>query len=209
MSEPELDSLIVQHLADLDRTTLRIGLIQGLVLEALCEIVAEWAEENGWHADFKMAEDGIWFADCWLAPRGWRTKDSKKEDAYDAWFELDAGAGDDQEWREGQDTWFLTRLCRVGFGQVGLKFKTDLRKGRAWKQAFAQMGEIVKDTKFAPDAEYSFFLPFNLEAAALARALEEENVGSALEPFSSILEELRRALPAFDNVVQHLRPEVT
>jgi hypothetical protein len=207
MSRPELDSLIVQHLADLDRTTLRIAQLQGELFEAMKRAVERWCEENGWRADFSYDQGGHWPDEPWLAPLEWRTAGSDDEGDFDAWFQLDVGEKDTEAWVEGEDFWFITRLCRAGVGQTGFRFKTGLKKGRAWKQAFARIEPLVKETSFHADSTPSLFLPFALDPVALSRAIEQENLDLALGPLMDALRELARTKAAFTEAIRRLRPE--
>ena len=207
MSSPELDGLIVEHLADLDRTAARISGIETVVFTAMGEKAETWAKKYGWVSDFDYPEGG-WFGwGAWVAPPDWRTADTlPTAKKFDGNFYLSCGAGDTEDGKDGEDRFFLTRLCRVGAGQIGLRFdRPDFVKPKQWKQAVPRLAELVRHTRFVLDENPSFFLPVTIEAAALAQALRDEDIGAALAPFEVALEALVAAKPAFDQVLQLLR----
>lgn len=207
MSSPELDGLIVEHLADLDRAAARIDGIEAAVFTAMGEKAGVWAKKQGWVSDFDWPEDGWDAWPAWVAPQGWRTADtSTADDTFDGSFVLSVGGGDTEVGKAGEDWFYLTRLCRVGVGQLGLRFaRPSFVKPRQWKQALPRLAELVRNTRLVVDEEPSFFLPFKIEAVALAQALREEDPNAALGPFEAALDSLLDAKPAFDQVLQHLR----
>jgi hypothetical protein len=200
MSSPELDGLIVEHLADLDRAAARIGGIEAAVYAAMGKRAQEWAKQYGWVSDFDYPEGG-WpkRTPPWVAPPEWRTADTPVDDnKFDGKFLLDH--------RNSEDCFSLTRLCGVGVDQVGFWFtRPDSMKPRQWRQAFHRLAEFVRDTRFVVDEEPSFFLPFTIEASTLAQALRDEDIDAALGPFEAALDFLLDAKPSFDQALQHLK----
>lgn len=203
MATPELDGLIVEHLADLDRATARIEGLQSEIFTAIGKRAENWARKQGWAADFIYPKGGWSDWEAWVAPQEWRTADTA--DDVDAWFELRVGPGDTEEGIEGEDWYYLTRLCGVGVGQMGLMFKSDIAKKNQWKKAFPHVAELVAGTGFVASADRSLFLPFRIDPADLAVALREEDPDAALDPFEAALDTLLKAKPAFDRVIQELR----
>lgn len=210
MTSPELDALIVEHLADLDRSAARIEGIQRTVFSAMGRKAEDWAKKHGWANDFRYPEGG-W--DEWenrVAPEDWRVPGSASEDdRFFAWFELAVGAGDTETGKDGEDWFYLTRLCRAGVGQLGLVFRQEgLVKPRQWKQAFhgpERLVDMVSGTRFIADARPSFFLPFASDATSLAAALRDEDPEAALSFFDTALDALLAAKPAFDRVIARLK----
>lgn len=204
---PELDGLIVEHLADIDRAAARIDGIQTVVFTAMGERAEEWARRQGWVSDFSYPKGGWDDWEAWVAPPEWRTADTAADgDEFDAWFTLGVGAGDTEEGNEGEDWFYLTRLCRMGVGEIGLRFKPDgIARPRQWKKAFPRLAELVSGTGFVADREPSLFLPFAIDPGDLATALRDEDPDAALGSFEAALDALLKAKPAFDRVVQQLR----
>ncbi|WP_424139651.1 hypothetical protein [Roseomonas chloroacetimidivorans] len=212
MSSPELDGLIVEHLADLDQAAIRISGIETAIFTAMGQRAKEWAEGHGWVSDFDYPEDDGWDDWAkWVAPPDWRTADTAVENSkFDGKFELSLGDGDTGWGQAGEDWFYLTRLCRVAAGQIGLRFsRPDFVKVPRWKQAIPRIREIVTHPSFiviTASKEPALFLPFKIDAAALAAALRDEDPGAALGPFETALDTLLDTKPAFDQVLQHLRP---
>ena len=208
MIQPDLDSLIIKHLVDIDRTAMRLNVIEEELFAAMAEMAEDWAEKASWAGDCSYHRGGGWDGwDFWIAPSEWRTRGPPEHsDEFDAWFALDVGAGDTEEGLEGEDWFYVTRLCGIGFGKVGLRFVPDgVAKRRQWKQSFGHVGQMVAGTPFEADARPSLFLPIKLNQLALVEALKDEDLAAALDPFKETLNALLAAKSAFDQVVQFLR----
>ena len=206
MPSPELDGLIVEHLAEIDRAAARINDIESAVFTAMGNRAERWAEKHEWVADFSFPKSGWSYWESWVAPPGWRTAGTASNgNDFDARFVLEVGAGDTGEGLDGEDWHYLTRLCGVGIGQVGLRFKVAGVKPRVWKKTFPSLAEFVSETGFIADTVPSFFLPFAIEPGELAKALRDEDPDAALGPFESALNKLLTSKKAFDSVVQQLR----
>ena len=212
MSSPELDGLLVEHLADLDQASARIFAIQKVVFTAMGERAREWAERNGWcGGEFDYSDDGGWANwDAWVAPPDWRTADTVAEqNKFDGKFGLMLGDGDTGWGEPGEDWFYLTRLCQVAKGQIGFQFfRPASVKVKLWKQAVPRLREIVPHPPFVGITaikEHAFFLQFRIDPVTLAAALRDGEPGAALAPFEAALDALLEAKPAFDEVLQHLK----
>lgn len=211
MSSPDLDALIVEHLADLDQVGARINAIEAEVFTAMGDRAKGWAERNGWRGNFEYSAEGGWDQwKLWIASPDWRTVDTIiEDDEFDIWLELSVGNGDTDSRAIGEDWFHLTRLCQAGAGQIGFWLgHTSLVKPRKWKQILPEIRGMLSDPAFTIitiQNEASFYLPFKIPQHALAAALRDEDPDAALDPFEGAFETLLRAKPQFDRVLQYLR----
>jgi hypothetical protein len=207
MSAPELEALIVEHLADLDRAAAGVDGIEARVFAAFGEKAGVWAKKHGWISDFDYPEGGWLDWAAWIAPPEWRTADTAVEDdTFDGRFAISVSGGDTESRKAGEDWFYLTRLCGAGVGQIGFRFRrTDFVKPKKWKQALPLLADLVKNTGFALDEEPSFFLPVTIQAITLAQAIREEDLEAALGPIDTALESLLHAQPALSEVLRSLR----
>lgn len=208
MIQAELDSLIMKYLADVDRTAARVNVIEDELFAAMAGMAENWVEKVSWAGDCSYHRGQGWDGwDFWIAPSEWRMRGTPEHsDEFDAWFALDVGADDTEDGLEGEDWFYVTRLCGIGFGKIGLRFIPDgVAKRRQWKQSFGQVGQMVAGTPFEADARPALFLPIVLSQPALVEALRDEDLTAALDPFEETLNALLAAKPAFDQVVSFLR----
>lgn len=205
MPSPELDSLIISHLTDIDASVKRLRELQREVFEDLMNSARTWAAKEGWEGNYNYLE-----ASCWLAPPDWRTPDTDphKED-FLAWFEMELGAGDTDSEKQDEDAFYLTRLCGAGNGLIGFRFKQEAVQKVLWKKRIKDVAPIISPTAFVIDSEPSFFLPFRLDATALANAVQQEEMESAFDPFSQALKQLAVAKPKFDQVLANIKPTIS
>ena len=203
MATPELDRLIVEHLADIDAAAKRLYALQGEIFEALGAAAEDWAGKNGWLGKFDYLNE-----EFWLAPADWRTPGTEEEDnVFQAWFQMELGAGDtDSSGKPEEDFFYLTRLCRVGSGEIGFRFKQDLITKGQWRRRFRDLAGRAENTAFVVDREPSFFLPVQLEGTKLAASLQEEAIEAALPPFEDILTRIIDAKPTFDAIIAAIKP---
>jgi hypothetical protein len=202
MAVPELDKLIVEHLADIDAAVKRLEALEAEVFGALDSAAKNWAEKNGWAGKFDYLESGLWFA-----PPEWRVPGTEEDEKkFQARFEMEVGAGDTQSFKTEEDRFYLTRLCRAGSGEIGFRFKQELITKGQWRKRFKDLTYLVEKTAFVADSEQSFFLPFQVEGAKLAESMQEEAVEVALTPFENTLAQIVEARSAFDAVVATIKP---
>jgi hypothetical protein len=201
MSSPELEKLLVEHLSDMDSAAKQITMLQIKVFRELGELVERWTTKTTWSGKFDYMEDELW-----LAPEDWRSPGTDKDEhRFQAWFQMEVGAGDTESEKPEEDFFYLTRLCGQGTGQVGFRFRQDITTKGRWRKSFKDLAGSLSTTAFLVDAEPSFFLPVRLDSAELAGALLEQDIERALRPMDTVLEQLIAAKPAFDTIVAALK----
>lgn len=202
MASPDLDALIVEHLADIDAASKQLDVINRELFGVMGTIAFNWAKKNGWIGEFEYFEDGLW-----LAPPDWRVPGSSKAaNEVRAWFDIELGAGDTGNLEPEEDYFLTTRLCQVGLGQVGFRFKQDIIKKGAWNKTFKDQASTLSKTAFIADTTLSFFLPIRLDAVQLAQALRDKAPEDAMSPFKEALETLNTAKPQFDAIIKRVTP---
>lgn len=201
MSTADLDALIVEHLADIDAAVKRLSAFEPDVFRALDQAAKEWAKNLGWSGEFDC-----WADDLWLAPPTWK-KSADESEEWTGWFAFEAGAGDNQKQAPGEDHFSLTRLCQVGVGKYGFRFKTEVVTGKKWKRFIRDRLERFRKTTFAPDLDTALFMEFKIDHLELAKAIAEEDIDAALGEFRQALDRLASALPSFDRLISDLRTE--
>jgi len=202
MAVPELDKLIVEHLADIDAAAKRLSALDFEIFHALDSVAKDWATKTGWSGNFDYMKTGLW-----LAPPEWRVPGTEKDEKkFQARIEMEVGAGDTQNCEPEEDYFYLTRLCRAGSGEIGFRFKQELITKGQWRRRFKELTYLVAKTAFVADSEPSFFLPFQIEGAKLAESIQEEAIEAALTPFENTLAQIVEARSAFDAVIAAIKP---
>ena len=130
----ELDAVIVENIADLQRANDRIDELDVEVFEVIDSISRDWAARNSWIGTFRYAEDAL----LWLAPANWGIDpDGDEEIAARVKIEL-AFSLDHPGWNDGQD-YFIAGLCGIEGFALGLRleptWKIFGRGLRPWKRA--------------------------------------------------------------------------
>ena len=190
MTSTELDKLLIDHLADLDDAIMRVGILDAKVTAAIDGIAEEWAAQNGWVGLFN------WKREIAVAPPEWRPS----EDDWRAWFSLWFGHGDTGKNVGDEDRLWLTRLCRVGRGQVGFRFgekRTDGTKERLPRKFI----DSLRPLGFIIDEGGAYYLPFNESAAVLANAVRDGDIERGLLELRKALDVLVQARPHFDELL--------
>jgi hypothetical protein len=201
MSSPELDQLLIEHLSDIDAATKQMHSLQSRVFQAVGEVAQEWADAERWVGKFDYIQHGLW-----LAPEAWRAPDSDlKKDEFEAFFEMDVGEGDTHGDQPNEDVFYLTRLCGRGGGMICLRFKQRIAGRLRWRKSFQENSKILSATGFLADSGPSFFLPVQIDSTALARALLDDDIESAMAPFKAALEHLKESRPLFDTIIRSLK----
>ena len=207
MSSPELDSLIIEHLVDLDRAGKRIAAIEHRLFSAMNAKAEQWARRQNWKGEFEIPENGNWYD--WkfrLAPTEWRKGGDNPKDAFDCYFETGVGAGDTLGGKAAEPWNYVTRLCSLEGGQMGLRLVTyDTIRIRKWQGIVDLFRDDIASTNFIVDSQPSFFLGFRINPIALAAALRDDDPDLALDPFTAALDNLLEARPVFDKLVAYLR----
>jgi hypothetical protein len=193
----ELDRLLIEHLADLDDGARRLELLQDRVADAIDHVVADWTDDKNW-----LQGDETWrdSRDASVAQPNWRNEDG----SWLAWFQLDFGVGDDGEWSEEKDYFWMTRLCREGRGQMGFRFAQGEFGKTQWKKYLQKNADRFAGTRFILDDEPSLFLPVKVDRDVLAKCAEEDDFSEALKPIVEALDHIRQLAPRFDEIRQEM-----
>ena len=203
MSTPELDAMLVKNLADLDSSVKHLDRIETEVHKTMDQVAETWAEEHEWKGEYAYKEVGLW-----VAPSDWQAHEVEEDEH--PYFSIQVGAGDTEAYvKDDEDFFYLTRLCGLGFGQLGFVFEPVILKTSKFKKILKDIGPLLEGTGFAVDADYRIFLPFKLDVAALSEAIKEEDIESAFGPFKAALEQLKSAKPAFDKIIEKIKKAET
>lgn len=200
MFSNELDKLLILHLADLDEGAKRLRLLENRIGDDLDKLVRDWANDKGWHFG-----DGTWNhdKDASVAPLHWRTD----EGHWHAWFSLSYQYGDDGEWSEEHDYFWLTRLSEAGRGQMGFRFsQTEFGKTQ-WKRFLQRNASAFADSLFILDDEPSLFLPVKVNIEMLAEGTEKPSFEDALAPIKEALNYIHSIIHRFDELRDDMKKE--
>ncbi|MBW8319862.1 MAG: hypothetical protein K0M49_16985 [Arenimonas sp.] len=196
MFSNELDKLLILNIGDLDEGARRFELLQNRVAEEIDRLVQEWATRQGWRStpSWRDKEDAA------VAPHHWVAGDS-----WQAWFGLEYRSGDTGEWSDGNDYFWLTRLCAEGRGGMGFRFYQDEFPKTAWKKFLQAQAMGFSDTRFVFDDEPSLFLPVRVDKDTLAKGAEEENFKEALRPLNDALDHIASTVDRFEALLTAMR----
>ena len=189
----ELDRMLIEHLGDIDDGARRLEILQDKIAAAIDDLVQEWATAKGWKTGDETWRDD-W--DASVALPHWFTEEEK----WLAWFTLGFAAGDDGEWSEEKDYFWLTRLCREGRGQMGFRFFQGNFGKTPWKKFLKENADRMADTRFILDDEPSFFLPLKVDKSLLAKGAEEEDFSEALQPITEALDYIYEVSQRFEDM---------
>jgi hypothetical protein len=195
-----LDALIVRNLRDLEAATHRFfHHTETRVAKAIDEMVEVWSKTNGWKGQFDWKEEGLW-----VAPQRWMSDSSDEGDRL-AYFELDAGLGDDFDYNENEDVFWLTRLCQQGRGKIGFRWRYGTALGISkpkWKKLIqsddGKRAERIYKLGFEPEDSGLFFTQIKVETEQLAVGFIEGSLEKALQPIQLGLDRLLTSIPEFD-----------
>jgi hypothetical protein len=191
-----LDVLLFENLADLDTAANRAHQLEKKVFAVVGEVVEQWAQRNDWFGEYDHFGSGLW-----LAPERWRLAKAKKDDA-DGWFTLEYGWDDDEEWEPGYDVFDLTRLCQLGHGVLGFRFKQSRLESKGeWLKQIKSPRKATMAPAFEVDREPSFFLPVKIDPGALMQAIAADVIEDALGPLTDALEQLEASRAAFETLI--------
>lgn len=209
MSNNALDALIVKNLADLDMAAKRLEhVIEAKIGKSIYKLVHEWAKPRGWIGDFEYRYDDY----LWVTAPEWAAKDNPKEKQGYAWFTSTAGENDDLDSTSlNRDYFWLTRLCRLGEGEMGFRWHYNqnlLRpKKREWKDFVVKFVDEIRSHqfRFEEGADF-FFIGYTVDHANLVKAIEEDAVEDAIqEPIRGALDRIEASKPSFDKLVRDAR----
>lgn len=193
MNSPELNSALVENIADLEVIAHRLDSLGEMVDQTVNELTCAWAVENDWFA--QCDEDG------WrLSPEedGWYNPANEDENgAYFEWAHFE---------EVNEDNYFVTQLCQKGQDKVGIRFEQDLIKRKQWKKIVTEFSDLIADTGFVlEERKLSFFLPIKIDSEVLAAGLGDDDIEAGLRQYKDVLDQLLRAKPVFDKIISLLK----
>ena len=198
MFSNELDKLLILNIGDLDEGARRFELLQNRVAEKIDALIEEWATRQGWRSTPNWKDND----DAAVAPHHWMSGDH-----WQAWFGLDCRSGDNGEWSDGNDYFWLTKLCAEGRGGMGFRFRQEEFPKTPWKKFIQNRAIGFNDTRFVFDDEPSLFLPVRVDKDVLAKGAEEENFDEALRPLSEALDYIHSIIHRFDELRDDMKKE--
>ena len=166
------------------------------------QITKEWAKSKGWHFNPAFDDDTLW-----LSHGDWH---AAEEEDYLGRLSVYAGS----EETEGNLGWeahfWLSQLCGTGPGSIGLRWsiKRPSRK-TALKRFVADYVVSMRILGFEHEEQKgTFFMPFSVDVAVLAQAIEDDVVEEAFEPLRIALDKAAEAKSVFDEMVSKSREVV-
>jgi hypothetical protein len=196
MFSNELDRLLILNIADLDEGVRRFELLQNRIAEKIDALFEDWAASKGWRSTPHWKDN----FDAAVAPHHWL-----RDESWYAWFGLAYRSGDTGQWSDGNDYFWLTKLCAEGRGEMGFRFHQDEFPKTAWKKYLQTQAVEFADTRFVFDDEPSLFLPVRVDKEILAKAAEEENFEQALRPLNDALDYIHNTLHHFEALMTTMR----
>jgi hypothetical protein len=193
-TEPELDKLIIDNIADLDATAKRIDALVGEFWGEVSGHLQSWAKENGWLA----SQDPD---DPWVAPPEWFQGD----DDYFAWFSVSWGPGDSGDAKEGEAYFDLSRFAGVGGGKLCVWLGFDGVKRSVWKPLFREAASQSKAGGFSFDEVDGLYLDCTPPPGSLVTAVAEDDYAAAFEPLNRALDAAHANWPLFDKLLKRAR----
>lgn len=193
MNSPELNSALVENIADLEVIAHRLDSLGEMVDQTVNELTYAWAVENDW---FAQCDEDDW----WLSPKedGWYSP--VNEDESGAYFEF-------ADFEDGnEDNYMVTQLCQKGHDKVGIRFVQNLIKRNRWKKIVTEFSDLIADTGFVlEERKLSFFLPIKIDSEVLAAGLGDDDIEAGLRQYKDVLDQLLRAKPIFDKIISCLK----
>lgn len=192
-TEPELDKLIIENIADLDAAAKRADVLVAEIWMEVIERLQSWATDQGWWASQDPADPSV-------APPDWVDGDQ-----FFAWFNVDWGPRDTGVGEEGQAYFDLSRFAGVGEGKLCLWLNFDEVKRSAWKPLFRDAAGKAEVGSFSFDSTDGFYIDCTPPAGALSMAVAEEDFVAAFEPLTRALDAAHEHWRFFDSLLRKAR----
>ncbi len=190
MLSHDLDVLVVEHLADLDDAAKRLQKLEPRLWRGIDELARDAADKNAWIGKFDFCDK----EDLWLAPASWKQpKDGKRR----GFFSFEFGPGDTGYGTGDEDYFYLTRLCGLGRGQLGFRFKSDVL-GTKLRNLARESGTILRNTPFSPDENGWPFMQVQVPHKLLVDAIAADEFETALEPVADRINAMIGSQRAFE-----------
>lgn len=198
MDTATLDRQLLTNLADMDAATNRLWSIEQRLSDEMNALRLEWCRENGWVFDEEYFQVD---ADFHLGLPEWRLE---KED-WNCWFELAEEYGKPGYGEIDQNSFWITKICKVGSGCFGLRFMQEKFDKVEWKAYIKEKGEMIAGTRFRIDDAPSVFVPFVLNASDIVAALERDDFEECLQPLRDTFDHLRQHVGLFESLMEGCR----
>jgi hypothetical protein len=192
-TEPDLDTLIIKNMEDLDATAKRIDALAEEIWGEVFSHLQTWAKDRKW----LVAEDT---KELWVTPPDWC-----QGEVYSAWFLLEWGPGDTGKRKEGEPYFELSRFAGIGIGKLCLWLDFDEVDRSAWKPLFREAFSQRKAGGFSFDEVDGFYLDCTPSAGSLALAVAEDDYAAAFEHLNRALEAALANWPLFDKLLKKAR----
>lgn len=195
-----LNALIVRNIADIEKAWKHANAkISAKLEEGTMKIFKEFAENNEWNTG---NDDD--FSSAWTASPEWKTA-SAEDDSYDIYLEFNGKLPSDETWL----SCFINALGNPMFlyvvtDSLGTKEWSELFKAAANKEIFEnfeKQGFIVERTN---RNEHICIYP-EIDAEALARGFEDDDISEALMPIREALDRFLKAKPLLDELCKRIR----
>jgi hypothetical protein len=202
-------AVIVRNLAVLDEaSSLLQHKMEPEVFAAIDELAKKWVEKRKWRGKFNFLKDELW-----IAPPNWLSEPDNDDSVF-AWFEFHAGEGDDIGESENWAFYWLTRLCALRTGELGLRLALENTKlgitgnKPKWRQfLFSRATPFIEHGFKVEEREGRLFLPVRVDQGLLAKAYEDESMEEALIPFSEALERIDICLPLVEKLLNDTKEQ--
>jgi hypothetical protein len=195
--QPELDSLIVSHLADLEDALVRLEeFVEPRLGGGVNDILERFMSRTGWPGKADWSENHLW-----VAPTSWRTEEGSSRDDFGAYFEFEIIPGQD----EAEDYYSITSLAGVGSATYGLRWNQNQLNKTQWKkfiQAQTERLDNLRKKGFHFDARSKrIHYPVRVDHARLVEAFREDSFDEALAPLVAALEAALASEAAFEELL--------
>ncbi|MDP3488739.1 MAG: hypothetical protein Q8R71_01255 [Phenylobacterium sp.] len=198
---PELDGLLLDNLGDLEAAFKRLRHVERAVFAEVDATVEAWmrAQKSApWEGDTAYFDNELTFY-----PKSWLHTGDKAQTC-DAWFELEFGAGDNGD-DLLDDALSLTRLCRLGDGQLVFGLTQQILKVPAWKKHLKAHADALHPFGFRLDDVGHLCIDVQLDNATLAQGARDGDYGEAMGPLRAVLDQIAAAEPQLSRMINAAR----
>lgn len=196
--DSNLGAKIVQNIEIMEGATTYIyGPIDAMLSKEIARIFDSKQRQFGWEGE--QDEENI--DNNWIAPAEWMSADAKKKE-FDLKIQFGAtGPVDDI-------SYWLSHFCGVAGTGVGVCLDAGLSPTKL-KALIKREEQLPKDLlqqglKFDADND-AYVMPVRIDRDALAQGFADQDIETALAPFSEALEKIHRARATLDRFVEAIR----
>lgn len=193
MNSPELNSALVENIADLEVVSKRLDILAESLDEVVNDITIEWAGAHDWFVECDEEQ-------LRLAPKGEGWYDPDAEDENGAYFKWDFFEN------QIEDNYFTTQICQLGQDKAGLRFVQKQVKRGQWKKIVSELSEFVAGSGFILEEQnLGFFLPIKVDSKILAAGIADGDIKAGLQQYKKTLDQLLLAKPGFDKILARIK----